>query len=212
MAAGRTPCSCAPLSRRATTTELIYEGIKRDFGDLPHVIFGRQNIEIADPAVLPYLTDAELIELYRTAPVFCYPHTEPRHLHYSPLEAVILGTPTLYLRGALMDTLLGGADLPAACADTAEMAAKARRLIGGDAALAEAIRSTQGRVLDAFDTDLARRQWAAALADTALPRCGPRLMSIRALGRALGRALRRLVLPLVGYWDLVRRGSTSCAR
>jgi hypothetical protein len=142
---------------------LIYEGIKRDFGDLPHVIFGRQNIEIADPAVLPYLTDAELIELYRTAPVFCYPHTEPRHLHYSPLEAVILGTPTLYLRGALMDTLLGGADLPAACADTAEMAAKARRLIGGDAALAEAIRSTQGRVLDAFDTDLARRQWAAAL-------------------------------------------------
>jgi hypothetical protein len=127
------------------------------------VIFGRQNIEIADPAVLPYLTDAELIELYRTAPVFCYPHTEPRHLHYSPLEAVILGTPTLYFRGALMDTLLGGADLPAACADTAEMAAKARRLIGGDAALAEAIRSTQGRVLDAFDTDLARRQWAAVL-------------------------------------------------
>jgi hypothetical protein len=62
-----------------------------------------------------------------------------------------------------MDTLLGGADLPAACADTAEMAAKARRLIGRDAALAEAIRSTQGRVLDAFDTDLARRQWAAVL-------------------------------------------------
>jgi FkbM family methyltransferase len=30
-------------------------------------------------------------------------------------------------------------------------------------------------------------------------------MSIRALGRALGRALRRLVLPLVGFWDLVRR-------
>ena len=146
---------------------LIYEGIKRDFGDLPHVIFGRQNIEIPDPAVLPYLTDAELIELYRTAPVFCYPHTEPRHIHYSPLEAVVVGTPTLYLRGALMDMLLGGADLPAACADTAEMAAKARRLIGGDAELAGAIRATQGRVLDAFDIDLARRQWAAVLPDTA---------------------------------------------
>jgi glycosyltransferase involved in cell wall biosynthesis len=148
----------------------IYDGIKRDFGDLPHVIFGRQTHEVPDPAVLPYLTDDELTELYRTAPVFCYPHTEPRHIHYSPLEAVVVGTPTLYLRGALMDMLLGGADLPAACADTAEMAAKARRLIAGDRALAEAIRATQGRVLDAFDTDLARRQWAAALPPrTALP-------------------------------------------
>ncbi len=147
----------------------IYEGIKRDFGDLPHVIFGRQTREVPDPAVLPYLTDAELTELYRTAPVFCYPHTEPRHIHYSPLEAVVVGTPTLYLRGALMDMLLGGAELPGACADTAEMAAKARRLIAGDAALADAIRATQGRVLEAFDADLARRQWAAALPDSALP-------------------------------------------
>jgi hypothetical protein len=147
----------------------IYEGIKRDFGGLPHVIFGRQNIELPDPAVLPYLTEAELVELYATAPVFCYPHTEPRHIHYSPLEAVVVGTPTLYLRGALMDMLAEGADLPAACADTAEMAAKARRLIEGDAGLAEAIRATQGRVLDAFDAGLARRQWAAALPDTALP-------------------------------------------
>lgn len=141
----------------------IYRGIKRDFGDLPHVIFGRQYAEIADPAVLPYLSDAGLVELYRTAPVFCYPHTEPRHIHYSPLEAVVVGTPTLYLRGALMDMLMDGADLPGACADTAEMAAKARRLIEGDAGLADAIRATQGRVLDTFSADLARRQWDAAL-------------------------------------------------
>ena len=147
----------------------IYERIKHYFGGLPHVIFGRQNAEIPDPAVLPYLTDAELVELYRTAPVFCYPQTEPRHIHYSPLEAVVVGTPTLYLRGALMDTLLARADLPGACADAAEMAAKARRLIEGDVGLAEAIRATQGRVLDTFDADLARRQWASVLPDTDLP-------------------------------------------
>jgi hypothetical protein len=156
-----------PTIEKGGYYETVYEGIKRNFGDLPHVIFGRQSRTIADPAVLPYLTDDELVELYRTAPVFCYPQAEPRHIHYSPLEAVVVGTPTLYLRGALMDMLLGGADLPAACVDTAEMAAKARRLLGGDAELAGAIRATQGRVLGAFDPGLARRQWAAALADTA---------------------------------------------
>lgn len=166
---GRDAVFLCPAIAKGTFYGDIYEGIKRDFGDLPHVIFGRQTTEVHDPAVLPYLTDGDLVELYRTAPVFCYPHTEPRHIHYSPLEAVVVGTPTLYLRGALMDMLLGGADLPAACADTAEMAAKARRLAGGDARLAEAIRATQGRVLDAFDADLARRQWAAALPDAALP-------------------------------------------
>jgi hypothetical protein len=162
-----------PSIEKGNYYEAIYERIKRDFGGVPHVIFGHQSRQIPDPAVLPYLTDAELIELYRTAPVFCYPHTEPRHIHYSPLEAVVVGTPTLYLRGALMDRLLGGADLPAACADSAEMAAKAMRLIEGDAGLAQAIRGTQGRVLDAFDADLARRQWAAALPDTALPAPAP---------------------------------------
>lgn len=152
-----------PAIAKGTFYGDIYDGIKRDFGGLPHVIFGRQNTKIPDPAVLPFLTDAELVELYKTAPVFCYPHTEPRHIHYSPLEAVVVGTPTLYLRGALMDMLTDGADLPSACADTAEMAAKARRLIEGDSGLADAIRATQGRVLDTFSADLARRQWDAAL-------------------------------------------------
>ena len=141
----------------------IYEGIKRDFGQLPRVIFGRQVAPIDDPAVLSYLTDAELVELYATAPVFVYPHTEPRHVHYSPLEAMVVGTPTLYLRGALIDMLTGGADLPGACDNIADMRAKARRLLAGDRVLAEAIRATQGQVLNAFAPDLARRQWAAAL-------------------------------------------------
>ena len=61
------------------------------------------------------------------APVFVYPHTEPRHVHYSPLEAMVVGTPTLYLRGALIGVLTDGADLPGACADIAEMHAKAVR-------------------------------------------------------------------------------------
>lgn len=143
----------------------IYDGIKKNFGDLPHLIFGRQYAPLDDPAVLPYLTDIELLNLYVATPVFVYPHTEPRHVHYSPLEAMVVGTPTLYLRGALIDALTGGADLPGACETIAEMHTKAQRLLNGDRILADAIRATQGQVLETFSPDLARRQWEAVLAD-----------------------------------------------
>jgi hypothetical protein len=141
----------------------VYDRIKKDFGDLPHVIFGRQPKPVADPAVLPYLTDDELVALLRAAPVFVYPSAEPRHIHYSPLEAIIVGTPVLYRRGALTD-VIAGTPLPGACTDTGEMRDKARRLLAGDRGLAEAIRTSQHRILTTFASDIAREQWAAALA------------------------------------------------
>lgn len=141
----------------------IYEGIKRDFGDFPHRIFGGKSDVVDDSAILPYLSDEALLDLFRGAPVFVYPSTEPRHVHYSPLEAMVVGAPVLYRRGALLDMLTDRADLPGACADTAEMRAKVRRLLGGDHRLAEAIRAAQGRVLEHFTPHLAREQWAAAL-------------------------------------------------
>ena len=140
----------------------IYRAIKRDFHDLPHVIFGSQIGPVNDPTVLLYLSDDALGDLYRSAPVFVYSSSEPRHLHYSPLEAMVVGTPVVYLNGGLIDRL-AGTTLPGACANVAEMKTKAQRLIGGDRELAEAIRSSQGRVLETFAPEVVRRQWAAAL-------------------------------------------------
>jgi hypothetical protein len=140
----------------------IYLSIKHNFCDLPHIIFGSQIEPVSDPAVLPYLTDDALIDLYGSTPVFVYPSSEPRHVHYSPLEAMVVGTPVLYLKGGLIDRL-ANADLPGACADLGQMKTKARRLIEGDPALAEAIRCNQGRVLEKLAPDVVRRQWEAAL-------------------------------------------------
>jgi glycosyltransferase involved in cell wall biosynthesis len=164
-----------PAIRPASYYGDIYDGIKRDFGDLPHVIFGRQVVPLDDPSILHYLTDAELVDLYASAPVFVYPHTEPRHMHYSPLEAMVVGTPTLYLRGALIDTLTRGANLPGACSDVEEMRAKTQRLLHGDRILAEAIRAAQGDILDAFSKGIAQRQWSAVLAPRAPPSVSDKL-------------------------------------
>lgn len=137
----------------------IYQRDKRDFGDLPHVFFGRQRAVVADPAVLPYMTDDDLLELYASSPVFVYSSNEPRHVHYSPLEAMVVGTPVLYRAGALIDSLNQGADLPGRCRDTAEMREKAQRLLRGDRGLIDAIHSTQNRALDGYSLEMAGRQW-----------------------------------------------------
>jgi hypothetical protein len=147
-----------------------YRRTKDTFGHLRHRIFGRQMGPVDDPAVLPSLSNEELIAQYARSAVFVYPWDEPRHLHYSPVEAMVVGCPVLYLKGATIDLLLGGADLPGRCADLAEMHHKARRLLEGERAFADAVRTPQQAVVDTFDTDLVRRQWAAILPLAAEPR------------------------------------------
>jgi hypothetical protein len=144
----------------------IYREIKRLFGDLPHRIFGRQFGAVTDPAVLPFLTDADLFDLYAGAPVFVYPSAEPRHLHYSPIEAMVVGTPVVYREGSLLDRI-AGERLPGACADDAELRELTERLLAGDRDLAERIRAAQGPIVEAFSADLARSQWQALLAGVA---------------------------------------------
>jgi hypothetical protein len=166
---GGTAIFLCPAIRGSTFYGEIYQRIKGHFGDLPHAIFGKQIVPMDDPSVLPYMTDAELFELYAAAPVFVYPHAEPRHIHYSPLEAIVVGTPTLYLRGMLIDKLTNGAELPGGCRDITEMRNKTQRLLSGDRGLAEEIRASQGVILNAFAPELARRQWAAVLPGSAMP-------------------------------------------
>ena len=140
----------------------IYDSIKTNFGDLPHRIFGRQTGPVGDPNVLPELSNEALRELYTKSRVFLYPSLERRHLHYSPLEAMLVGAPVLYLRGALLDRE-AAVDLPGACADTAEMHRKALALLEGDETLTDSIRTSQSRILSRFTDDAARDAWRTVL-------------------------------------------------
>jgi len=141
----------------------VYERILRQFGDLPLVIFGKQVAPVADPRVLPFLSTEELFDLYASAPVFVYPSLEKRHVHYSPMEAMIVGTPTLYMRGTLLHQL-AGRDLAGACWDYADMRDKACRLLEGDEQLRQDIVSDQGIITDFFEMAKAKEEWRALLA------------------------------------------------
>jgi hypothetical protein len=153
--------------------QALYGWIKAIFGKLPHLIFGRQNGPTEDPAVLPWLTDGELLELYSQVAVFAYPSREPRHVHYSPVEAMTMGCPVLYMKGALLDRL-AGAELPGRCRSDDEMITKTKRLLNKDYNFAKDIRDSQRRIADLFRPERAYKQWSVALADIAPSERGKR--------------------------------------
>jgi hypothetical protein len=155
-----------PDIRNGGYYEALYGWLKVVFGNLPHLIFGRQTVPVEDPAVLPWLTDGELLELYSQAAVFAYPSREPRHVHYSPVEAMIIGCPVLYMKGALLDRL-AGIPLPGCCNSDDEIVLKSRQLLSGDSNLAKEIQDSQRRVADLFHPDSAYREWSVVLAGIA---------------------------------------------
>jgi hypothetical protein len=140
----------------------IYNNIVNDFKLLPMQIFGRQIKSPDDDRVLPYMPDADLYSLYQHARLMIYPSVEPRHLHYSPLEAMIIGTPVIYKDGGLLERLAGSA-LPGQCGTAEEMNEKAKRILGGDQKLIDAIRSSQKVILEKLSDRSVHQQWVDAL-------------------------------------------------
>ncbi len=86
----------------------VYDDFRARFGDLPHTIVGAQESPIDDPNVLGFVTDDQLNHLYSSCSALYYHSREPRHVHYTPLEAAAAGMPVVFHRGSLVDRLSGG--------------------------------------------------------------------------------------------------------
>ena len=52
---------------------------------------GAQDVPVDDPKVLGFVSDEEMIRLYRECAVLYYHSTETRRVHYPPIEAAING-------------------------------------------------------------------------------------------------------------------------
>lgn len=141
----------------------VYRDMKANFGHFPHAIMGRQNLRPADSTVLPYMTDGELLDLYSRVAVFAYPSLEPRHVHYSPVEAMIVGCPVLYMKGGMLD-FLAGRSLSGMCRTLKEMQDKTARLLESDVELRDAIITSQHSIVDTFSTDVSQSRWQQVLA------------------------------------------------
>ena len=136
----------------------IYREFKRDFGDLPHVIVGAQDVPVPDPHVAGFVTDAELRRLYLECAVLYYHSTEVRHVHYSPIEAAINGMPVVYHAGSLLDRLSRGAN-KGRVNSVVEARVLIERLLAGDKRLIAEIKGDQQEIAYHFSDAYCGPMW-----------------------------------------------------
>lgn len=167
----------------------VYQQFKRDFGDLPHVIVGSQDMPLDDPSVLGYVADEELEQLYLDCAALYYHSRAPRHVHYSPIEASISGMPLVFYRENLLGRIAGGA-MAGTVEKTSEAHDALERILSGDSDFIERVRNDQLQIAYHFSDAYCRPIWERAVKSSGAfpqPKVEPR-------GRVFTREARRVVL------------------
>ena len=143
----------------------IYRNFKSEFGDLPHIIVGQQEIPVDDPSVSGYVSSARLIELYQSCRAFYYHSTERNHVHYSPLEAAAIGMPIIYRKGSLLHNLAPSVRLGVAN-DVTEAHRLLEQALEGHNEFIEALRQEQRAIAQGFTAQACSDVWKANLSSS----------------------------------------------
>lgn len=172
----------------------IYQEFKEAFGDLPHVIIGAQDGPVADPHVAGFVSDEDLNRLYLECAVLYYHSTEMRHVHYSPIEASINGMPIVFHKGSLLDRL-SGSRTKGSVATVEEARSLIERILAGDNALIEEIRTDQQRIAHHFSDGYCTATWQRNMEQRGFFR---ELKADSRWSTLLTEGRRELMLPLAG--------------
>lgn len=125
---------------------IIYDNFKTLFKDIPYTILGHQNDGVKDDTVKINISDSEFYN-YMSKHICMYYHgVEPRHLHYHPLEAVIIGIPVIFYRKSLLNSYLK--DSPGCCDTPGQAISLVKRLLSGDTDLCKSIIHAQNMCRD----------------------------------------------------------------
>jgi hypothetical protein len=172
----------------------VYRQFKKEFGDLPHIIVGAQEVKFDDPNMLGYVSEEELRQLYLDCAVLYYHSTELRHVHYSPIEAAIMGMPIVFFRNSLLGRLCEGST--PGCVDSLDEARTiVRRLIDGDREFIECIRQGQRNLSYRFSDAYCRPIWEKSLIESGFR---ARLQKERPVRVWTREALRCILAPIAG--------------
>ena len=178
----------------------VYRQFKKEFGDLPHVIAGAQDVKFDDPNMLGYVSEEELRRLYLDCAVLYYHSSELRHVHYSPIEAAIMGMPIVFFRNSLLGRICEGST--PGCVDSLDEARTiVRRLIDGDRELIESLRQGQRNISYRFSDAYSRPIWEKNLIESGFR---ARLQRERPTRVWTREALRCTLAPIVGGLAFVR--------
>jgi hypothetical protein len=141
----------------------IYKQFKREFGDLPHVIVGKQDVPVNDPNVLGFVSDQTLVDLYKTCSVLLYPSRENRHVHYFPVEANVVGTPLIFYDDSLLARICNR-KVQGAVSSVAEARDLIKAILKGKADLITSIKKDQQDIAYFFSDEFCKGIWQKSFA------------------------------------------------
>lgn len=139
--------------------EAIYNKFKKDFSKFDYIIAGNQPTPVNDSRVTGYLDRDELNTLFLDCRVMYYHSTNPRHLHYHPLEAMIAGMPVIYMKGGLLEFLANDTKQSGCSRTVKEAKEKITRIMNDDQQFILEIIEDQKQILDKFSYAYVKKQW-----------------------------------------------------
>jgi glycosyltransferase involved in cell wall biosynthesis len=144
-----------------------YQQFKREFGDFPHLIVGQQDFPVDDPHVIGAVSDQELVDLYKSCSVLLYPPRERRHVHYSPAEASVVGTPIIFYDDSLLGRICNR-KVQGAVSSVAEARDLIKAILRGEGDLIRSLKKDQQYIAYFFSDQHCKRIWQKSLASIGL--------------------------------------------
>ena len=125
----------------------VYTTFMREFQGFPYTIFGKNNNNISHlPHIQNNLSDKEYYSQISNCKCLFYHGVEERHLHYHPLEAMVIGMPVVFFEQSLLSSYLHNSE--GMCKTYKEARGIIHNILNNDERLIHSILTSQHQVVD----------------------------------------------------------------
>ena len=125
----------------------IYNNFVENFSTRGYVILGKNN-SINDNHIINNLDDENYYKTIRESKLMYYHGKEPRHLHYHPIEAIIIGIPIIFHSEGLLSRYLPNS--LGKCDSLIEVKEKINKIINNEHDFINSIISEQNKSIELF--------------------------------------------------------------
>jgi len=135
---------CSRINPKCQYYFNIYKKFISNFKDIKYIIYGKDNEAVTnDKNVVNNLSDDKFYSSIAQCSCIYYHGVEPRHLHYHPLEAIVIGIPIIFHQESLLSSYLKNS--PGRCKNIEEVIIKINRIVAKDQDLVKDILYEQNK-------------------------------------------------------------------
>lgn len=122
----------------------VFLQFKKEFINYDYIILGRNNID--DANAFDNLDDDNYYKKMSECKLLYYHSKEPRHLHYHPFEAIVIGIPVIFYKESVLSSYL--ADSPGKCTDIDEAYRKINLILNDDKQFISELIIEQNKIIE----------------------------------------------------------------